>query len=193
MTAIDDLLANNQRYASSYPGPKAGRPSRAVAIVACMDARMDVYELLGLAPGEAHVIRNAGGAVTDDALRSLTVSQRELGTTEIMLIHHSQCGMQTFTDDHFKAEVLAETGIRPPWAMESFADADADVRQSIARVRACPFLPHTGHVRGFVFDVATGALREVGPAEVGSAAVGPSLAQVGPVLTQIGPPEVAPA
>ncbi len=164
MTAIDDLLANNQRYASSYPGPNPGRPSRAVAIVACMDARMDVYALLGLAPGEAHVIRNAGGAVSDDALRSLTVSQRELGTTEIMLVHHSQCGMQTFTDDHFKAEVQAETGIRPPWAMEAFSDAEADVRQSLARVNACPFLPHRGNVRGFIFEVENGRLREVGPA-----------------------------
>lgn len=164
MTAIDDLLANNQRYAATFPGPRPGRPSRRVAVVACMDARMDVYALLGLTPGEAHVIRNAGGAVTDDALRSLTVSQRELGTTEIMLIHHSLCGMQTFTDDHLKAEIQADTGIRPPWAMEAFTDAEADVRQSIARVRACPFLPHREMVRGFVFDVENGMLREVGPA-----------------------------
>lgn len=161
MTAIDELLANNRYYVTNYPGPMAGRPARGVAVVACMDARLDVYAMLGLAPGETHVIRNAGGAVTEDALRSLTVSQRELGTTEIMLIHHSQCGMQTFTDDHFKAEVLAETGIRPPWAMEAFTDAEADVRQSIARIKACPFLPHRGQVRGFIFEVENGRLSEV--------------------------------
>ncbi len=161
MSATDDLIANNRRYAESFPAEPPGKPSRGVAVVACMDARMDVYALLGLAPGEAHVIRNAGGAVTEDALRSLTVSQRHLGTTEVVLIHHTKCGMQTFTDDEFKAEVAAETGIRPPWATEAFTDADADVRQSIARVRACPFLPHTDAVRGFVYDVSAGLLREV--------------------------------
>ena len=161
MSATDDLIANNRRYAESFPAEPPGKPSRGVAVVACMDARMDVYALLGLAPGEAHVIRNAGGAVTEDALRSLTVSQRHLGTTEVVLIHHTKCGMQTFTDDEFKAEVAAETGIRPPWATEVFTDADADVRQSIARVRACPFLPHTDAVRGFVYDVSAGLLREV--------------------------------
>ena len=161
MPAIDDLIANNRRYAESFGAGAPGRPSRGVAVVACMDARMDVYALLGLAPGEAHVIRNAGGAVTEDALRSLTVSQRHLGTTEVMLIHHSQCGMQTFTDDSLKAEIVADTGIRPSWATEAFADVDDDVRQSVARVRACPFLPHRDVVRGFVYDVGTGSLREV--------------------------------
>ena len=161
MSAIDDLTANNRRYAGSFQAEPPGQPSRAVAVVACMDARMDVYGLLGLAPGEAHVIRNAGGAVTEDVLRSLTVSQRHLGTTEIMLIHHAKCGMQTFTDESFKADIVADTGIRPAWASEAFTDVDADVRQSIARVKACPFLPHTGTVRGFVYDVGTGLLREV--------------------------------
>ena len=161
MSATDDLIASNRRYAASLAAEPPGRPSRGVAVVACMDARMDVYALLGLAPGEAHVIRNAGGAVTEDALRSLTVSQRHLGTTEILLIHHTKCGMQTFTDDGFKSEIMAQTGIRPAWATEAFTDVDAEVRQSIARVRACPFLPHSGAVRGFVYDVTTGLLREV--------------------------------
>ncbi len=161
MSAVDDLLAGNRRFAESFPAEPPGRPSRAVAVVACMDARMDVYALLGLMPGDAHVIRNAGGAVTEDVLRSLTVSQRHLGTTEVMLIHHTKCGMQTFTDDSFKAEIVADTGIKPGWATEAFTDVDADVRQSIARVRACPFLPHAGAVRGFVYDVASGLLREV--------------------------------
>jgi carbonic anhydrase len=162
MSATDDLTANNLRYAGSFQAEPPGRPSRAVAVVACMDARMDVYALLGLAPGEAHVIRNAGGAVTEDVLRSLTVSQRHLGTAEVMLIHHTRCGMQAFTDDSFKSEIVADTGIKPAWATEAFTDVDADVLQSIARVRACPFLPHTSGVRGFVYDVATGLLREVG-------------------------------
>jgi carbonic anhydrase len=161
VSATDDLIANNRTYAGSFTDEPSGRPSRAIAIVACMDARMDVYALLGLAPGEAHVFRNAGGAVTEDALRSLTVSQRHLGTTEVVLIHHTKCGMQTFTDDGFKAEIAEETGIRPAWATEAFTDADADVRQSIARVKACPFLPHRDSVRGFVYDVGTGELREV--------------------------------
>jgi carbonic anhydrase len=162
VSATDDLIANNHRYAQSFGAAPGGRPSRGVAVVACMDARMDVYALLGLTPGEAHVIRNAGGAVTEDALRSLTVSQRHLGTTEVILIHHTACGMQTFTDDSFKAEVVADTGIKPAFATEAFADVDADVRQSIARVLACPFLPHTESVRGFVYDVSTGLLREIG-------------------------------
>ncbi len=160
MSAIDDLLTGNRRHAESFPAEPPGRPRRAVAVVACMDARMDVYALLGLAPGDAHVIRNAGGAVTEDVLRSLTVSQRHLGTTEVMLIHHTKCGMQTFTDDSFKAEIVTDTGIKPGWATEAFTDVDADVRQSIARVRACPFLPHTGAVRGCVYDVTSGLLRE---------------------------------
>ncbi|HEX9034688.1 MAG TPA: carbonic anhydrase [Streptosporangiaceae bacterium] len=161
MSATDDLLANNRRYAESFTGPESGRPARGIAIVACMDARMDVYALLGLAPGEAHVIRNAGGEVTEDTLRSLTISQHELGTTEIMLIHHAQCGMQTFTNKEFKEELLAETGHKPHWASLAFSDVDTDIRKSIAKVRACPFLMHTDNVRGFVFDVAAGDLREV--------------------------------
>src|SRR6266702_4498396 len=160
MSATDDLIANNQRYASAFAGDAPGRPSRGVAVVACMDARMDVYALLGLRPGEAHVIRNAGGEITEDTLRSLTISQHELGTTEIMLIHHTQCGMQTFTNKEFKHELEAETGHKPHWATLAFADVDSDVRRSLARVRACEFLRHTDQVRGFVFDVADGSLRE---------------------------------
>lgn len=161
MSATDGLLANNKRYAAAFPGPRPGRPSLGVAVVACMDARMDVYALLGLTPGQAHVLRNAGGEVTDDMLRSLTISQHELGTTEIILIHHAQCGMQTFTNREFKAELEAETGRRPHWASLAFTDVDEDLRKAIARVESYPFLNHTTEVRGFVFDVATGRLREV--------------------------------
>jgi carbonic anhydrase len=161
MSATDELLANNKRYAHAYQAEPSGRPTRAVAVLACMDARMDVYALLGLAPGEAHVVRNAGGEVTEDVLRSLTISQHELGTREIILIHHTKCGMQTFTNKEFKHELEAETGHKPHWATLAFADVDADVRKSIARVQACPFLRHTDQVRGFVFDVADGSLREV--------------------------------
>jgi carbonic anhydrase len=161
MSATDLLLAGNQRYAAAFPGPVPGRPSLGVAVVACMDARMDVYALLGLAPGQAHVLRNAGGEVTEDMLRSLTISQHELGTTEIILIHHAECGMQTFTNLEFKAELEAETGVRPHWASLAFTDVEEDLRKSIARVRACPFLTRTSEVRGFIFDVATGSLREV--------------------------------
>ncbi len=161
MSVIDALLAGNTRYASTFPGPLPPQPTAHLAVVACMDARLNVYGALGLAEGEAHVIRNAGGVVTDDAIRSLAVSQRLLGTTEIVLIHHTGCGMLTFTDDQFRAAIEADTGIRPPWAAESFADLDGDVRQSIARIRASPFIPHQDAVRGFVFDVDTGLLREV--------------------------------
>lgn len=162
MTATDDLIGANQRYArTSFAVGAPSQPARAVAIVACMDARLDVYAVLGLGPGEAHVIRNAGGAVTEDALRSLTVSQRRLGTSEIMLIHHTDCGMQSFTDAEFKDEIAAETGIKPEWSSETFTDLDAEVRQSVARVRACPYLPHRRAVRGFVYDVTSGLLREV--------------------------------
>ncbi len=164
MTVTDDYLANNRRYAESFTGPLPLPPSRHVAVVACMDARLNVYALLGLADGEAHVIRNAGGVVTDDEIRSLAISQRLLGTTEIILIHHTDCGMLTFTDDEFKAGILAEVGIKPEWAAESFSDLDTDVRQSIRRIKASPFIPLTDSVRGFVFDVATGLLREVDPA-----------------------------
>jgi carbonic anhydrase len=163
MSATDDLLASNQRYADTFSGPLPVPPARGVAVVACMDARLNVYALAGLAEGEAHVIRNAGGVVTDDVIRSLAISQRLLGTREIMLIHHTECGMLTFTDDEFKAAIQEETGIKPPWAAEAFGDLDADVRQSIARVKASPFVPHRDAVRGFVFDVATGKLGEVAP------------------------------
>src|SRR6201999_238605 len=126
-----------------------------------MDARLDLYAILGLEEGQAHVIRNAGGVITDDEIRSLTISQRLLGTTEIILIHHTDCGMLTFTDDDFKARIQQDTGIKPEWAAEAFPDLDDDVRQSIARIQASPFIPHKDAVRGFVFDVASGRLREV--------------------------------
>ncbi len=161
MSVIDKLLANNAVYAKDFEGPLPMPPGLGIAVVACMDARMDVYRMLGLTEGQAHVIRNAGGVITEDEIRSLAISQRLLGTTEIMLIHHTDCGMLTFTDDQFKAGIEADTGIRPPWAAEAFGDLDADVRQSIARIKASPFVPRTDRVRGFVFDVAAGLLREV--------------------------------
>jgi len=162
MSVTDQLLDNNERYAAAFEkGHLPLPPARHVAVVACMDARLDVHDLLGLDEGDAHVIRNAGGAVTDDAVRSLAISQRLLGTREIVLIHHTDCGMLTFTDSELKAQIQAEVGIRPPFALESFADLDEDVRQSIARVKASPFVPHREHVRGFVYDVKTGRLREV--------------------------------
>jgi carbonic anhydrase len=159
---LDELVRNNQSFAASaYPGSQHGTPTFGVAIVTCMDARIDVFAALGLRPGDAHVIRNAGGAVTEDVIRSLVVSQRLLGTREIAVIHHSDCGMQKFRDDDLKARIQAEVGIRPPFALEAFADLDDDVRQSLARVRASPFLMHTGAVRGFVYEVHSGRLREV--------------------------------
>ena len=161
MSMIDELLTKNAEYASVFPSPLPGQPTARLAVLACMDARLNVYGALGLTEGEAHVIRNAGGVVTDDAIRSLAISQRLLGTTEIVLIHHTQCGMLTFTDDQFRSAIEADTGIRPPWAAEAFGDLDGDVRQSIARIKASPFIPHTGAIRGFVFDVDTGLLREV--------------------------------
>jgi carbonic anhydrase len=161
MSKTDELLANNSRYAESFGGQLPMSPSAGVAVVACMDARINVYGVLGLEEGEAHVIRNAGGVITDDAIRSLAISQRLLGTSEIILIHHTDCGMLTFTDDAFKASIQEETGIKPAWAAEAFGDLDADVRQSIGRIAASPFLPHTDAVRGFVFDVASGRLNEV--------------------------------
>jgi len=161
MSVTDELLANNQRYADGFTGPLPMPPAKGVAVVACMDARLNVYALLGLEEGQAHVIRNAGGVVTDDEIRSLAISQRLLGTREIILIHHTDCGMLTFTDDDFKAAIQAETGIKPAWSAEAFADLDADVRQSVARIKASPFIPHKDSVRGFVFDVATGKLNEV--------------------------------
>ncbi|MEU9818902.1 beta-class carbonic anhydrase [Pseudonocardia alni] len=161
MSVTDELLENNARYAENFSGPLPLPPARKVAVVACMDARLDVYRILGLNEGDAHVIRNAGGVVTDDEIRSLAISQRLLGTEEIILIHHTDCGMLTFTDDAFKASIRDETGIKPQWAAEAFDDLDADVRQSLARIRTNPFVPRTDAVRGFVFDVATGRLNEV--------------------------------
>jgi carbonic anhydrase len=161
MSVTDEYLENNRRYAQTFSGPLPLPPSRHLAVVACMDARLDVYRILGLGPGEAHVIRNAGGVVTDDEIRSLAISQRLLGTREIVLIHHTDCGMLTFTDDDFKRSIQDETGIKPEWAAEAFDDLAVDVRQSMARIRANPFVPHTDAVRGFVFDVATGLLEEV--------------------------------
>jgi carbonic anhydrase len=161
MTFTDEVLANNQRYAEAFNGPLPLPPSKHLAVVACMDARLNVYAALGLADGEAHVIRNAGGVVTADEIRSLSISQRLLGTTEIILIHHTDCGLLTFTDDEFKDGIQKEIGIKPEWAAEAFSDPAADVRQSIARIKASPFIPLTDAVRGFVFDVATGRLDEV--------------------------------
>jgi carbonic anhydrase len=161
MTTTDELLANNDRYAESFGAMLPMPPAKHLAVVACMDARLNVYAILGLKEGEAHVIRNAGGVITDDEIRSLAISQRLLGTREIILIHHTDCGMLTFTDDAFKASVQQETGIKPEWAVEAFTDLDDDVRQSIARIKANPFIPHKDSIRGFVFDVATGKLREV--------------------------------
>ena len=161
MSATDQYLANNARYAQDFAGPLPLPPASQVAVVACMDARLSVYAILGLREGEAHVIRNAGGVITDDQIRSLAISQRLLGTREIVLIHHTDCGMLTFTDDVFKRAIQDETGIKPPWAAEAFTDLDEDVRQSIARIKASPFIPYKDAVRGFVFDVATGLLNEV--------------------------------
>jgi carbonic anhydrase len=161
MSVTDQLLENNKKYAAGFTGPLPLPPAKQVAVLACMDARLDVHDLLGLEEGDAHVIRNAGGVVTDDAIRCLTISQRLLGTKEIVLIHHTDCGMLTFTDDEFKAGIQEETGLKPTWAAESFSDLDEDVRQSVGRIKASPFVPYTDQVRGFVFDVATGSLAEV--------------------------------
>ena len=162
MSAIDDLLRKNEEYAGEFD--RAGlpaSPSRRVAVVACMDARLDVYRLLGLEPGEAHVIRNAGGVVTEDVVRSLLVSQRLLGTGEIALVQHTDCGMLTLREEELKAQIEEDTGLLPPFALEAFDDLVASVRDSIVRLRASLFLLHTDRVRGFVYDVATGRLKEV--------------------------------
>ena len=162
MSAVQALLTNNIGYASAYSkGDLPMPPSKKIAIVACMDARLETGALLGLKEGEAHVIRNAGGIVSDDVIRSLTISQRLLGTREIMLIHHTDCGMLTFNDSDLKETILSETGIRPPFSMEAFSDLDGDVRQSIARIKASPFIPHVDEIRGFVYSVESGQLREV--------------------------------
>jgi len=164
VSVTDELLQNAASYAASFDkGSLPLPPARRIAIVACMDARLNPYGLLGLNEGDAHVIRNAGGVVTDDEIRSLTISQRLLGTEEIVLIHHTDCGMLTFADDEFRNSIQQETGIKPEWAAEAFTDIDEDVRQSIARIKASPFIPHTDRVRGFVYDVHEGTLREVQP------------------------------
>lgn len=162
MSTIDELLANNGSFADSLPERHLDvRPSRQLAIVTCMDSRLDVFAALGLGDGEAHVLRNAGGVITDDVIRSLAISQRLLGTREVMLIHHSDCGMQKVSDDGFRAELQEATGTAPAFAIESFKDLDADVAQSILRVRRSSFLLHRDAVRGFVYDVDTHRLREV--------------------------------
>jgi carbonic anhydrase len=162
MSVTDELLKNNERYAESFdkddlPVP----PAKQVAVVACMDARLNIYGMLGLEEGDAHVIRNAGGVITDDEIRSLTISQRLLGTHEIILIHYTDCGMLTFSDEDVKGQIQEEVGIKPHFALESFSDLEDDVHQSIARIQASPFIPHKGSVRGFVYEVETGRLREV--------------------------------
>jgi len=161
MTVTDELLKNNEEYVAQFSGPLPLPPSKQIAVVACMDARLNVYAILGLGDGESHVIRNAGGVITEDEIRSLAISQRLLGTKEIILIHHTDCGMVTFTDDAFKKSIEDETGIRPAWAAEAFPDAAEDVKQSIHRIKSNPFIPIKDSIRGFVFDVATGKLNEV--------------------------------
>lgn len=161
MGITDELLANNKAYAAEYVPDRPLKPARELAVVACMDSRLDVFALLGLEIGDAHIMRNAGGVVTDDMIRSLTISQRKLGTREIILVHHTDCGALTFTDDELRNELLDETGLKPSWSPESFKDLDADLRQSMERLRRSPFLVDSTQVRGFVFDVHTGQLREV--------------------------------
>ena len=162
MSTTDDVLSNAEQYASSFDkGDLPMPPGRKLAVVACMDARLDVHKILGLQEGDAHVIRNAGGVATDDAIRSLTISQRLLGTKEIILIHHTDCGMLTFKDDEVKGKIESEVGIRPHFALEAFGDLEADVKQSIARIEASPFIPNKASVRGFIYDVKTGRLNEV--------------------------------
>jgi carbonic anhydrase len=164
MSITDDLLRNAERYAAEFDLADApARPASKVAIVACMDARLIPTRLFGLREGDAHVIRNAGGVVTDDEIRSLAISQRLLGTEEIILVHHTDCGMLGLSEDEFRRSLEAETGIRPSWAVEAFDDLDEDVRQSIARIRASPFIPRKDAIRGFVYEVETGRLREVAP------------------------------
>jgi carbonic anhydrase len=162
MSVTEELLQNNAAYAESFEeGDLQLPPARGVAVVACMDARLDVHKILGLKEGDAHVIRNAGGVITDDEIRSLTISQRLLGTREIILIHHTDCGMLTFSDDELKAQIHEDVGLKPHFSMESFLDLEEDVQQSIARIQASPFIPHKQSVRGFIYEVETGRLREV--------------------------------
>src|SRR5204863_9495232 len=162
MRAIDEVLETNATFADSFDkGDLPLPPAKKVAVIACMDARLNPYPILGLSIGDAHVIRNAGGVVTDDEIRSLAISQHLLGTEEIMLIHHTECGMLTFSDEDFRRQVQEDTGIKPEWAAETFSDLDEDVRQSVARIKASPFIPRKNQVRGFVYDVHDGRLREV--------------------------------
>jgi carbonic anhydrase len=161
VSVTDELIAANARYAESFTGPLPLPPSRQIAVLACMDARLDVYRALGLAEGEAHVIRNAGGVVTADEIRSLAISQRLLGTKEIVLVHHTDCGMLTFSDEDFRSSIESDCGVRPEWHSEAFGDLELDVKSSIQRILDSPFIPEKGSVRGFVFDVATGRLTEV--------------------------------
>jgi carbonic anhydrase len=162
MSATDELLRNNERYAESFDkGYLPVPPAKQIAIVTCMDARLSPYVMLGLSEGDAHVIRNAGGVITDDEIRSLMISQRMLGTREVMLIHHTDCGMLTFSDEEVKSQIQEEIGIKPPFALESFTDLEENVRQSIKRIEASPFIPHKESVRGFIYEVETGRLREV--------------------------------
>ena len=162
MTVTDELLKNNAEFARNFSkGDLPMPPGKGLAVVACMDARLNVYALLGLEEGQAHVIRNAGGVVSDDVLRSLVISQRLLGTREVVLIHHTDCGMLTFTDDQVKADIEADVGLRPHFALEAFPDLERDIRQSIARIKASPFVPNKDSIRGFIYDVHSGALQEV--------------------------------
>lgn len=162
MSVTDDLLKNNEEYARNFDkGDLPLPPAKGVAVVACMDARLDVHGMLGLELGDAHVIRNAGGVITDDEIRSLAISQRLLGTREIVLIHHTDCGMLTFSDDEVADQIEADTGVRPPFALESFGDLEGNVRESMERIKTNPFIPHKDAVRGFVYEVETGRLREV--------------------------------
>ncbi|GAA4621603.1 carbonic anhydrase [Actinoallomurus vinaceus] len=164
MSVTDALLANARRYPDHFAtGALSAAPERHLTVVACMDARLDLFSMLGLEIGDAHIVRNAGGVVTPDVIRSVAISQRSLGTREIMLIHHTGCGLLGITDEEFRAQLKAETGLEPEWSAEAFTDLDEDVRESIARIKADPFIPHKDSVRGFVFDVKTGELREVTP------------------------------
>jgi len=164
MSVTDEYLTNNEAYAAEFSGPLPLPPAKHVAVLACMDARLNVYGALGIKEGESHVIRNAGGVVTDDEIRSLAISQYLLGTEEIILIHHTDCGMLTFTDEEFAEKLQSETGQRPPWAAESFTSLEDDVRRSLQRIIDSPFVPKKDSIRGFIFDVATGQLNEVSPA-----------------------------
>jgi carbonic anhydrase len=162
VSGIDDLVRHAEQHAAGFQATlRTPRPARKVAVVACMDARLDLFGILGLNPGDAHLIRNAGGVATDDVIRSLAISQRQLGTRDVVLVHHTDCGMLTFTEDEFRRKLLEETGMSPPWAVEAFTDLDADVRSSMARIHNSPFVPYRDCVRGFVYDVDTGELREV--------------------------------